>query len=150
MSSQSLLGAIDRLRKFLVPRVEVDKIYFGRSGKLIRDKIPTLLRRKGVSFSTHSLRGEFEDDDEGFSVALREKIVEEAVELLLADDRADRISEAVDLISVLDAYVSHEGINTGDVAHGLRSLFRTRGGFSKRLVLAWTSNDGYFDDGDSE
>lgn len=72
--------------------------------KLVRDRIPEIIEQAGKIARWHQL-----NDDE-FREALRAKVVEEAIELLEADD-AGICTELADLAEVLDAALRVYGVS---------------------------------------
>jgi predicted house-cleaning noncanonical NTP pyrophosphatase (MazG superfamily) len=64
--------------------------------KLIRDRIPDILNREGVPFAVQPM------SPEEYRQALRQKLVEEAIEAATAD-QADLVTELADLLEVIDA-----------------------------------------------
>lgn len=67
------------------------KIY----NKLVRDKIPEIIAQQGKSVSFRALKG-----DE-LKAALKDKLIEEAYELVNAETEEQIIEEAVDVLEVL-------------------------------------------------
>lgn len=60
-------------------------------GKLVRDKIPDLLAKKGIKVNSYILEGE------GYLEALKEKLVEEAKEVLESKNKKDLCEELGDI-----------------------------------------------------
>jgi predicted house-cleaning noncanonical NTP pyrophosphatase (MazG superfamily) len=96
-------------------------------GKLIRDRIPEILERRGVEFTTTVL------DDAGFSRALRMKVLEEAQEVADAENAADLVEELGDLYEVLLALAEHEGVSEQEIRTRAAAKRETHGGFAGRL-----------------
>jgi len=64
--------------------------YRFKVGKLIRDKLPSIMRDQGLRIFEHSM------DDEAFEAALRAKLIEEAAEAQSAQTRTDLAHELAD------------------------------------------------------
>jgi predicted house-cleaning noncanonical NTP pyrophosphatase (MazG superfamily) len=97
-------------------------------GKLVRDRIPEIIRAAGGEPHTRRLQG-----DE-LIAALLDKVVEEAHELREASVD-QRIEEMADLLEVLAAVAERLGVTLDqvqDVGHIKRS---SRGGFNDGLFL---------------
>ena len=113
------------------PRCLCHRIYMvqqERSGKLVRDRIPDIIREAGGDPTTTLL------GDEDYTEALRLKLLEE-VEELLAAPAEKRIEEVADVVEVLEAMVQDYGLDWDEVeAEGLRKRHE-RGGFEGRVWL---------------
>ena len=96
-------------------------------GKLIRDRVPEILDRRGVEFTTTVL------DDADFARALRMKILEEAQEVADAETAADLVEEFGDLYEVLMTLAKHEGLDEQDIRTRASAKRETHGGFAGRL-----------------
>jgi predicted house-cleaning noncanonical NTP pyrophosphatase (MazG superfamily) len=97
-------------------------------GKLVRDKIPDIIRASGrtprvTTLGTHDYR-----------TALCAKLREEVAELLAAHG-ADVIEEAADILEVLTAIVAEHGATIDSIVDIARSKREQRGGFEMRLWL---------------
>ncbi|WP_278314950.1 nucleoside triphosphate pyrophosphohydrolase [Lolliginicoccus levis] len=98
-------------------------------GKLVRDKIPAIIRASGGDPVTRVLGArEYEQ-------ALRDKLVEETTELREADTADDRIAEAADVLEVLTALVALDGHDLADIVEAARHKAAHRGGFVDRTWL---------------
>jgi len=99
--------------------------------KLIRDRIPEIIHADGRDCGL-----EIMDEDE-YKLALLQKVVEEAQEVLDAPP-GKLIMELADLYEVIDAVMDVHSIDKQDV-HDLQAKRREeRGGFRDRLRLLWT------------
>jgi predicted house-cleaning noncanonical NTP pyrophosphatase (MazG superfamily) len=99
-----------------------------QSGKLVRDKIPEIVREAGGDPRTAVL------GDEAYTMALRAKLLKEVEELLAAPDDK-RIEEVADVVEVLYAIVEHYGLDWDEVeVEGLRKRHEN-GGFEGRVWL---------------
>jgi predicted house-cleaning noncanonical NTP pyrophosphatase (MazG superfamily) len=93
--------------------------------KLVRDKIPDIIREKGENPNVR-----IAGPDE-FDVLLREKIVEEAKEFLYSGD----IEELVDIQEAIDALIELRKADPALIEIVRHSKFLARGGFTKGYVL---------------
>lgn len=96
-----------------------------RYDKLVRDRIPELIREKNQSCSFHVAT------DEEYRKKLYEKLHEEAEELV-ADRNA---GEVADILEVLDAIMALEGISPEEVSVVKQEKHERRGGFESRIIL---------------
>lgn len=101
-------------------------------GKLVRDRIPEIIRAEGRTADTRKL------DDDAYRDALLDKLVEEALELRSAPREA-ALDEAADVYEVLLALAAHEGWTLRHVASRAAGKRRQRGGFDERVYLATPS-----------
>lgn len=102
-----------------------------RDRKLVRDRIPEIIRAAGGEPNVSVL------DEAAFLAALREKLIEETGEFLESGD----VSELADILEVVYALAQLEGLSTADL-EALRLAKRAkRGGFEQRLFLE-SVNDG--------
>ena len=96
-----------------------------QNGKLVRDRIPEIIREQGGDPRTRSL------DGEAFREALCAKLAEETREFL----DARTAEELADVLEVVYALADDEGL-TPDALEALRLKKRVeRGGFDRRLFL---------------
>ena len=93
--------------------------------KLVRDKIPEILKEKGLNPSIRVVTSK------EFDVFLRAKIVEEAQELLESGDS----EEIVDILEVIDALIELRKADRAmlDLQRETKKLYR--GGFKQGYVL---------------
>jgi predicted house-cleaning noncanonical NTP pyrophosphatase (MazG superfamily) len=97
-------------------------------GKLVRDKIPGIIRASGRLPRVTTLPvGEYRD-------ALREKLHEVVAELLAARGIAV-IEEAADIVEVLTAIAAEQGATLDTIVDVARQKRAERGGFDMRLRL---------------
>lgn len=98
-------------------------------GKLVRDRIPDLIRADGRVPVIRTL------DSNEYLAALLDKLVEEAGELRAAEPE-HRLAELADVHEVLRALTAHLGIHPEDVTAAAECKRIERGGFDDRLWLA--------------
>jgi predicted house-cleaning noncanonical NTP pyrophosphatase (MazG superfamily) len=121
------------LRKFgidvicLSERVHVPRRMYSR--KLVRDLIPEKIAQGGEFAEIKEL------NDEDYSYALRQKLVEEALEVAYADEYDDIIEELADVVAILKALASSVGSSWDEVIEVELKKRKKRGGFENRLYL---------------
>ncbi len=93
--------------------------------KLIRDKIPDIIREKGGTPKYHVA-----EDDEYWQ-KLKEKLREE-VEEFIKDETKDEIA---DILEVIEAICDHEAFRMIDIERIKAEKADTRGKFIKRIIL---------------
>ena len=93
--------------------------------KLIRDKIPEIIRGAGKRFDIREL------DDNEYRDYLDKKLQEELNEYYKDGD----IEELADLLEVVYAIVQHRGMSTDEFETLRISKREKRGGFEKKLLL---------------
>jgi predicted house-cleaning noncanonical NTP pyrophosphatase (MazG superfamily) len=99
--------------------------------KLIRDRIPEIIRAAGKQCETDMMT------DEEYIQALRSKLVEEAQEVEQAAPN-DLLTELADLQEVIAALMAVYGISPEQVSTVQCSRRVERGGFEQRLKLLWS------------
>ncbi|OPY29909.1 MAG: hypothetical protein A4E28_00629 [Methanocella sp. PtaU1.Bin125] len=95
-------------------------------GKLVRDRIPAIMRAEGKSPEVERISGE------RLRQALKDKLVEEAAELRAA---ADIREELADVLEVADALADAYGLDREEVAAIRRKKHADRGGFREGFFL---------------
>jgi predicted house-cleaning noncanonical NTP pyrophosphatase (MazG superfamily) len=97
-------------------------------GKLVRDKIPDIIRADSREPETVLL------GKRDFGEALLNKVNEEFDELLEAAPE-EKLEEFADVVEVLRAYAEHLGIDWQDMEKARLEKAAERGGFSGRVWL---------------
>lgn len=101
--------------------------------KLVRDRIPEILQKKGVAFAIHRL------EQADYRRALLEKLVEEAQEArTMKDNRQQLLLELSDVQEVLAAMIKEFGFDRATLDQIQQERRETRGGFEERLFLEWS------------
>lgn len=96
--------------------------------KLVRDRVPQLLRSNGTEPVTQVLA-----PDE-YTAALLDKLVEESTELRDASAE-ERLGELADIWEVLTSLVDDLGFTLDEVAQAAEFTRLVRGSFSERIAL---------------
>lgn len=99
--------------------------------KLVRDRIPDIIRESGNECETAVL------SDEEYRQALRQKLIEEAAEVAAADGE-NFIGELADLYEVIDALMASYGISGDRILNAQAKRRETRGGFAQKIMLLRT------------
>ena len=102
----------------------MDRVY----NKLVRDKIPEIIKTKGEEPITREL------SLEEYKLALENKLKEECQEVFLASGK-ERIEEIADALEVLKALAKTEGATLEDVIAVADKKNTERGAFDKRIFL---------------
>lgn len=103
--------------------------------KLVRDRIPELIRESGEEPVTHVA------DDAEFERRLGEKLVEEAREYEASGD----LAELADVLAVVAAIRTHRGVDDDRLADLREAKADERGAFGERIVLDRVEQDGPVD-----
>ena len=99
--------------------------------KLVRDKIPEIIRDSGNQCKILIL------NDNEYIGALRQKLVEEANEAATASP--DKLAEELaDVMEVINALMAATGIEPEEVKEIQQVKRSQRGGFDNRIKLLWT------------
>jgi predicted house-cleaning noncanonical NTP pyrophosphatase (MazG superfamily) len=119
-------------------RVECADLYATEEGelefnKLVRDKIPDTINARGEEVKLLKLEGE------ALILALKRKIVEEALEVLDAKTSMDIIEEMADLRETASALAKVLGITDKDIEEVRKEKKLKRGAFEDGLMLEKTA-----------
>lgn len=101
-----------------------------RVEKLIRDKLPEIMRGQGLAVFDRRL------DDAGYLAALKVKLVEEAAEARDAITADELAGELADLAEVTLALMAAAGLSADDVEQRRLAKHAERGGFDNRVFNA--------------
>lgn len=99
--------------------------------KLIRDRIPEIIKADNRIPSLSIL------DAPSFRKAVKEKLVEEAKEVLEAEKKEDIINELGDVLEVVEAILSDYALSIDTVRACQAKKRAARGGFEKKLFLSY-------------
>ena len=102
--------------------------------KLVRDKIPEIIRNSGNQCEITTL------SNLDYIEALREKLVEEAQEVAIADE-SKLIEELADVMEVIDSLMTAAKIEPEKVREIQKEKRSQRGGFNNRVKLLWTETE---------
>ena len=103
------------------------KIY----NKLIRDRIPEVMDKKGITYSIRQL------SDQEYIQKLNEKLQEELNEYIAAGEET-QVEELADLVELVYAVLDHKGVSIA-VFEKIRVKKREEnGGFAEKLLLIST------------
>ncbi len=102
-------------------------------GKLVRDRIPEIIRQSGKTCLTKAL------SPADYRVALSAKLLEEVQEAIAPE--ADLPLELADVCEVLDAIVEAYGLNWQEIRRLQAERRRQRGGFAARIWLESVHDD---------
>ncbi len=100
-----------------------------QGAKLVRDKIPEIIRAEGRNPKVEVL------DDEGYERALCAKVIEEATEFAAADTDSHALEEAADVLEVIRARLGLRGLSLDDVERVRLQKNEARGSFNERLFM---------------
>jgi len=99
--------------------------------KLIRDKIPEVIKSNGGKYEIRSL------DNEEFETELKNKLLEEVKELISAK-KGEEQNELADVLEITKSLSSHYKISFSNLQKYQLEKRRKRGGFKKKLFLIWS------------
>ncbi|MFP4514738.1 MAG: phosphoribosyl-ATP pyrophosphohydrolase [Parcubacteria group bacterium] len=100
--------------------------------KLVRDKIPQIIKDKGSIPLTHIA------DDSEYWVKLKAKLQEEVNEVL-EDSNIDE--ELADVLEVIHAMLAFRGIKFEELEQIMLKKREKRGGFKNKIILEETRSD---------
>lgn len=93
--------------------------------KLVRDKIPEIIKSKGVEAEVYIA------DDSEYSQRLNEKLVEEVEEYV----KGGEVEELADVLEVIDAIKEFKKINGEELMRIKEKKREERGGFGGKIIL---------------
>jgi len=97
-------------------------------GKLVRDRIPEIIRKSGREPIVRVL------GDQDFDKELRLKLIEESQEIVAARDD-EVLAELADLWEVLNALAEHRGLSCVQIIEAAKLKAHERGAFSARYFI---------------
>ena len=101
--------------------------------KLVRDKIPEIIREKGGNPEFEIL------DDADYLKLLNNKLLEECNEVITAETKEDKTEELADLLEVIMAMSKFMDIDFDTVDRVRQEKKTKRGGFDSRIFLKATT-----------
>ncbi|MFF7632961.1 nucleoside triphosphate pyrophosphohydrolase [Kitasatospora sp. NPDC008050] len=104
---------------------------YSKVGKLVRDRIPQIIRQDGAEPVTYTA------DPEEYRDRLRDKLGEEVAEFLDADEESAP-GELADVLEVVRALAADLGVDADQLEMIREAKAGERGGFADRIV--WTGN----------
>lgn len=93
--------------------------------KLVRDKIPEIIRNKGTEPVIHVA------SEEEYRQKLKEKLLEEVGEF----NEAESPEEMADVLEVIDAIMEFSGFKKEEIEVIKNKKAKERGGFKNRIIL---------------
>jgi predicted house-cleaning noncanonical NTP pyrophosphatase (MazG superfamily) len=99
------------------------------NAKLVRDKIPDLMKKGGVKPIIKIA------DDEEFIFSLKHKILEEAQQLKAARTEGHELEEIIDIMEAVNTYIKHKKVSVKNADKMRKYKLRKHGGFDKRILL---------------
>ena len=105
-----------------VDKIFMDKILYN---KLVRDKIPEIIKQSGKDYEVAVL------PDEEYIKKLNEKLLEEVREYL----ESGSVEEIADISEVIYAILAYKNIGISDLERIRLEKLNTHGGFEKRFLL---------------
>lgn len=100
--------------------------------KLVRDKVPDIIRKKGEIPVTCIL------SNEDFKRELYKKLKEEVREVIKAENEAETLEELADVFEVVSAIAELNNRSMSDVVMIADAKRKMRGGFDNRIYLEET------------
>lgn len=100
--------------------------------KLVRDKIPEIIKKDGEVPFTRIL------DGEEYKEELKKKLQEEVEELVLAKTNEELIKEISDVLEVLEYMEKSFGLDKQEILKVKEERKQKRGGFDKKIFLEKT------------
>lgn len=97
--------------------------------KLVRDRIPEIIRSTGKQFSTRIL------NDEQYITELKKKSFEELQEYVDATNQSDAIEELADLLEIIHALAEYHGSSIEEVEKVRQEKAMKRGSFKEKIFL---------------
>ena len=99
--------------------------------KLVRDNIPEIIKKNGGVSKVSVL------DEAEFKTALKNKLIEEAQEVLEASSKEDVLNELSDIMELVEAITKDNNLTMSEVENKKQKKKEERGGFEKRLFLEY-------------
>ncbi|UOK59054.1 nucleoside triphosphate pyrophosphohydrolase [Metabacillus hrfriensis] len=97
--------------------------------KLVRDRIPEVIKRTGKSFNTTILT------QEEYIKELKKKSYEELEEYMESKNDEEALEELADVLEILHAFAAVHGSSINEVEEIRKKKAEKRGGFQERIFL---------------
>ena len=107
------------------------KTYKFACNKLVRDKTIERMNAKNMHCHFHIA------NEEKYLAGLKEKLIEEALEVKDAKNRTELIDEMVDVLEVLHALCKASNISLEEVEKKQHETRNLRGGFTEKIYLEY-------------
>lgn len=98
-------------------------------GKLVRDKIPQIMKDQGIITHNHSMK-----NDE-YLKALKDKLLEETLEIQKSSSQDELIEEVADLFEVMHALMDASGLSLEQISEARSKKNLKKGAFAERTFL---------------
>lgn len=103
--------------------------------KLVRDRIPELLRFRGVHCTTKQAEGsEYMD-------ALNRKLQGSIAKYLFSKEGKHQLENLADVLEIIRAIIAEKGVDTHELEEIRQSLLEEKGGFENHLILEKTTRE---------
>jgi predicted house-cleaning noncanonical NTP pyrophosphatase (MazG superfamily) len=99
--------------------------------KLIRDKIPEIIKAHGGEFELRKM------SNKEFEKELKRKLIEETKELI-GTSKHGMINELADVLEIIKSLSDHYKIDFKSIEKYQKDKRLKRGGFKKKLYLVWS------------
>ncbi|WP_141503890.1 nucleoside triphosphate pyrophosphohydrolase [Paenibacillus luteus] len=97
--------------------------------KLVRDRIPEIIQKQGLSYDTRIL------DSNEYLSELSKKLREETYEFFAANNSAEAVEELADIMELLHALAEAHGVTVEELERIRAEKADKRGGFKERVFL---------------
>ena len=105
------------------------RIYYN---KLVRDKIPDIVKQEGNHPECHIANNKAE-----YCLALKEKILEEAIEFKESQD----INELIDVLEAIYCLIEAENLEFSKIEELRKKKNMERGSFKRRIILEYVETE---------
>ena len=99
--------------------------------KLIRDKIPEIVKSKGEEINVYIA------SEEEYNKKLLEKVLEEANEIVNSKNNEELKEEISDLYEVLDSILKNKSISKNEILEIQKQKKEKKWGFENRIILKY-------------
>lgn len=99
--------------------------------KLIRDNIPAIISKAGKQYKIHKL------NEHQYQEELKKKLVEEAREVVGANNRNEIIEELADVLEIYEALIRTYDLDESDIKSIKDKKAKKNGKFDKKIFLEY-------------